>query len=60
MDLGPFKHKQDNGLPLRKAAYTLLETVLDMAPVRLEVNELAEVTTRGLSDPTEEIQTLCL
>ena len=42
-------------MPLRKAAYTLLETVLDMAPVRIEVNELADVTTKGLTDPAEEV-----
>jgi len=40
VDLGPFKHKIDDGLPLRKAALTCVETTLDVMSDRLNIGEL--------------------
>ncbi len=37
VDLGPFKHKVDNGLPIRKASYSLIDTMLEKVPERLDV-----------------------
>lgn len=50
VDLGPFKHKVDDGLELRKAAfevmYTLLETLLDT----LDLHEFIRHVAEGLKD----------
>jgi cullin-associated NEDD8-dissociated protein 1 len=50
VDLGAFTHKVDEGLPLRKAAYGLIETLLDHIPEKVEPNSLAENLIQGLSD----------
>eukprot|EP01113_Clastostelium_recurvatum_P046299 TRINITY_DN809_c0_g1_i2.p1 TRINITY_DN809_c0_g1~~TRINITY_DN809_c0_g1_i2.p1 ORF type:complete len:1240 (+),score=410.29 TRINITY_DN809_c0_g1_i2:61-3780(+) len=50
VDLGPFKHKVDDGLELRKAAfecmYTLLETTFD----RLDLSQFVHHLADGLKD----------
>jgi cullin-associated NEDD8-dissociated protein 1 len=58
VDLGPFKHKVDDGLENRKAAYeamnTLLETCLDKVDVATFIAQLVE----GLKDPSYDIKML--
>lgn len=40
VDLGCFKHKVDEGIPVRKAAYGLIETMVEKVPERV-IPELA-------------------
>jgi cullin-associated NEDD8-dissociated protein 1 len=37
VDLGPFKHKVDEGIPIRKAAYLLIDTLIEKVPERVEI-----------------------
>jgi cullin-associated NEDD8-dissociated protein 1 len=60
VDLGPFKHKIDDGIPIRKAAYTLIDSLIEKLPERVEINQVIEVVTRGLDDAAEECMILCL
>jgi len=58
VDLGPFKHKVDDGLPLRKASLTCIETMLDVIPDRLEIGAFMPRLPALLVDK-EEIQLQC-
>lgn len=59
VDLGAFTHKVDDGLPLRKAAYELIDTLLDNIPDKVEPNALAENLIQGLEDMSDEVQMIC-
>jgi cullin-associated NEDD8-dissociated protein 1 len=58
VDLGPFKHKVDDALPLRKAAYACADTLLDVLPQHLEVAAFFPYLQLGLKDH-DDVQTLC-
>ncbi|CAM9300320.1 unnamed protein product [Heterosigma akashiwo] len=47
VDLGPFKHKVDDGLPLRKAALAVADTVLDTLPERMDLGAFLPFLARG-------------
>ena len=59
VDLGPFTHKVDDGIPLRKAAYSLMETFQELIPEKVEPNQLAAALVTGLDDPSDEVQMIC-
>jgi len=50
VDLGPFKHKVDDGLEVRKAAYECLYTLVDSCIDRLNVPTLIGNLGDGLKD----------
>jgi hypothetical protein len=55
VDLGPFKYNVDNGAPIRKAAFVLLENItekfynINQAPV-------VDVVIKGFADKNEDVQ----
>lgn len=53
VDLGPFKHKVDDNLPLRKAALTCIETIVDTMPECLDAPSLMSVMPLLLTDKDE-------
>jgi cullin-associated NEDD8-dissociated protein 1 len=60
VDLGPFKHKVDEGIPIRKAAFALLDTLLEKVPERTDVSAIFDVSLKGLDDQAEECMIQCL
>lgn len=56
VDLGPFKHKIDEGLPVRRAAFTALDSVLTHAPELLG-EELLPLLCSGMRD-AEDVRLL--
>jgi cullin-associated NEDD8-dissociated protein 1 len=52
-DYGAFKETVDDGLPLRKAAYQCLGTLLDVCPHRLSMQEYIQVMQQGLIDNSD-------
>lgn len=60
VDLGPFKHKVDNGVPLRIAAFNLIEHVIEKYPHATQHPGLVDSVIRGLDDPQEEVMVNCM
>lgn len=58
VDLGPFKHKVDDGLPLRKFAYTVCTSLLAAYPEQVASPALIDVVLQGLAD-NEDVQVIC-
>lgn len=62
VDLGPFKHKIDDGIPIRKAAFALIETMIERIPSKVDCVLITEAAIKGLDDSAEEcmIQSLAI
>jgi len=50
VDLGPFKHKVDDGIELRQAAFETMYTLLDTSLSRLDLQVFIEQLASGLGD----------
>jgi cullin-associated NEDD8-dissociated protein 1 len=60
VDLGPFKHQVDNGIPLRIAAFNFIDNAIEKFPAKTSAPGLVESVIRGLDDPQEEVNVLCM
>jgi len=58
VDLGPFKHKVDDGLPLRKFAYTVCTSLLAAYPEQMASPSLIDIVLQGMAD-NEDVQVIC-
>jgi len=58
VDLGPFKHKVDDGLPLRKIAYLVSCSLLAAYPEQVASPALIDLVLQGLGD-NEDVQVIC-
>lgn len=55
VDLGPFTHKVDDALPLRKASLSIFATCLEKLPSSLDINAFMPVLAKALAD-VEDVQ----
>eukprot|EP01111_Echinosteliopsis_oligospora_P003334 TRINITY_DN1530_c1_g2_i4.p1 TRINITY_DN1530_c1_g2~~TRINITY_DN1530_c1_g2_i4.p1 ORF type:complete len:1241 (+),score=375.18 TRINITY_DN1530_c1_g2_i4:377-4099(+) len=58
VDLGPFKHKVDDGLEIRKAAFECMYTLLDTSVDKLDLHQFIANLADGLKDHFD-IKMLC-
>ncbi len=53
VDLGPFKHRVDDGLDTRKAAFECMYTLLERLPSILHVADFVAPLVSGMDDEQE-------
>ncbi|KAI8848426.1 armadillo-type protein [Chytridium lagenaria] len=58
VEMGPFKHRVDDGLDARKSAYECMFTLLETCLSRIEVFGFLDRVIHGLNDASQEIKTL--
>ncbi|KAK6348882.1 hypothetical protein TWF730_009648 [Orbilia blumenaviensis] len=58
VQMGPFKHKVDDGLELRKTAYDTLFTIIEVAYARMNPAQIYDRIIAGLGDE-HEVQIIC-
>ena len=51
VDLGPFKHKIDDGLELRKAAFECMDVLLERCKDRINMGQFITHLEQGLQVP---------
>ena len=49
-ELGPFKHKQDEGLPLRNAAFSFIDIALDLLYDKIEFTYIIDQLEKGIGN----------
>ncbi|KIO24797.1 hypothetical protein M407DRAFT_244321 [Tulasnella calospora MUT 4182] len=59
VEMGPWKHKVDDGLEARKTTYETLYTILDTCVDKIDIHEFMEYVRLGLKDDANEIKVLC-
>lgn len=60
VDIGPFTQKYDKGVPIRRAAFQLLQTIFDSGNIQISNRLVEAIVQYGLQDTAEEVVVLCL
>ncbi|KAI9034670.1 armadillo-type protein [Hyaloraphidium curvatum] len=58
VEMGPFKHKVDDGLEIRKSAYECMYTLLDTCLPKIDIYAFLSRVLKALDDPASEIKIL--
>ncbi|KAG8864313.1 hypothetical protein FRB96_006134 [Tulasnella sp. 330] len=59
VEMGPWKHRVDDGLEARKTAYETMYTILDTCLAKIDIHEFLSHVITGLRDEANEIKVLC-
>ena len=60
VEMGPFKHRIDNGLDVRKSAYEIIYSLSGSSQLlsKVDQSQLLRIAINALNDPAEEIQSI--